>query len=110
MQTLDLLWGRDGSLVLFVAPSKEDATMKYVVRSENKERKEFELTKLTIIKEWTRTIIFISTIAVWLAVILVSAYLAAVARRHGDLEAIVNKLTPIVGTAVGWYLGKVDRP
>ena len=83
--------------------------MKYEIRSDVKDREEFEITRLKILKEWTRTIIFISTVAVWLAVILVSASLAATAGRHEDLETIVNKLTPIVGTAVGWYLGKVDR-
>jgi hypothetical protein len=84
--------------------------MKYEIKNDGDRKGDgFEINRLTILKEWTRTLIFGSTVGVWLVLILVSAYQAAVADRYGDLEAIVNKLTPIVTGAIGWYLAKADR-
>lgn len=84
--------------------------MKYQIKSDGDEAdRDFEIVQVKILKEKTRARIVSSTVVVWLTILLVSAALAAINGRPGDLQMILGFLTPLVTMAFGWYLGREHR-
>ena len=84
--------------------------MKYQVKSDGGETNDdFEILEVKVIKERTRARIVSWTVFVWLAILFLSAVLAAVTRHNGDLQMILGCLTPLVTMAFGWYLGKQSK-
>ena len=81
--------------------------MKYKIRgTSGNDENEFDIIEVKIIKERARARITSWCVIVWLALILLTAAEAIVNRDRNDLHVLLTTITPFIGVAFGWYLGR----